>query len=414
MDKAKAIKYCDRAIEISLCAMAFYIPISNALIESFAGLAITAWLVKKIIFGFSLKRLFPGNFLSLSVWVYVAAMFLSALFSSAHIISAKHFVFKTVEYVLLFFIAAEIADLRVLRNVLIAMLFAACLTGIDGIQQFFTHFDFLRHRNQVIVWRINGPFTTPNDFSNYLATLLPLAAVFSFINFNKKWIRPALRVLSVILFVCLVLAATRSAWVAVSASLLLALLFGQIRLFLAGVLLILFVFLTFPFLPAEVRYRATHFFYFHEAGAYFHRKVLWDMGVNMLAQKPIFGQGLGTFMYNFEKFQPAYYPSNWEISYAHNCFLQIAAETGMFGLLSFMAMVSMLFYTCFRRIWSMVKGNLSYTVCGLLLGICAYLVASFFDTCLYSLSLATLFWMMMGLTVAALKLSGNNENNIMV
>ena len=407
VDKARIIKYCDLAIEISLCAMAFYIPISNALIESFAGVAIIAWLIKKVLSGFSLKRLFPGNFLSLPVWVYVAAMFLSVLFSCAHVISVKHFIFKTVEYILLFFIAAEIADLRVLRNVLIAMLFAACLTGIDGIQQFFTHFDFLRHRNQVIVWRINGPFTTPNDFSNYLATLLPLAAVLSFINFKKKWVRTALRALSLILFICLVLAATRSAWVAVSASLLLALLFGQTRLFLAGTLLILFAFLAFPFLPAEVRYRATHFLYFHEAGAYFHRKVLWDMGINMFVQKPFFGQGLGTFMYNFEKFQPAYYPTNWEISYAHNCFLQMAAETGMFGLLSFMAMVSMLFYTCLTRIWSMAKGNLYYTVCGLTLGICAFLIASAFDTSLYSLALSVMFWMMMGLSVAALKLSDN-------
>ena len=404
VDKVRVIKYCDRAIEISLCAIAFYIPISNALIESFAGLAITAWLVKKIISGFTLRRLFPRNFLSLAVWVYVSAMLVSVVFSSAHVISARHFIFKTVEYVLLFFITAEIASPRVLRNVLIAFMFSVCLAGIDGVQQYFTHFDFLRHRAQVIVGRINGPFTTPNDFSNYLATLLPLAAGLSFINFNKKWIRPVLRVLSLILFVCLVLSATRSAWIAVLASLFLAALFGQFRLFLGGVLLVLLVFCARPFLPGAAQLRATHFFYFHEAGAYFHRKILWDMGIDMLAQKPFFGQGLGTFMFNFDKFKPAYYPYNWEISYAHNCFLQMAAETGMIGLLSFMAMVSMLFYTCLRRIWSMVKGYLYHVICGLSLGICAYLVASFFDTCLYSLSLATLFWIMMGLTVAAVKM----------
>jgi len=404
VDKARVIKYCDRAIEISLCVVVFYIPISNALIESFAGFAIAAWLIKKSISRAFWSQLFPRNFLSLPIAIYAAAMLVSVFFSSAPVISIRHFVFKTTEYLLLFFIASQIRDPRALRNILIAFVFSVCLVSIDGIQQYFSGFDFLRHRTKVIAERINGSFTTPNDFANYLVAILPLVAALSFIKFKRKWLRLFLGGLSIALVLCLVLSATRAAWIAVALVLPMALLFRQWKLFLSGVLVLGLIAYLMPHLSQFAEFRITHFLSAHESG-YFHRGLLWKMAVDMLAQKPLFGQGLGTFMFNFEKFKPANYPPTWEISYAHNCFLQMAAETGMFGLLTFVAAVSTLFYTALSRARSMARNNLYYIISGLWLGIFAYLVDSFFDTGLYSLPLAVLFWLMMGLAVAALKMA---------
>lgn len=404
MDKLKVIKFCDRTIEFSLCAVAFYIPISNALIESFVGLAIFAWLVKKIVSGAHLSDLFPADFLSLTVLCFASAMLLSSAFSTNRTISIIHFSFKTVEYLMVFFIAAEVVDRKALRNILIALIFSVGLVGIDGIVQYFFKFEFLRHRPQVIVFRINGPFTTPNDFSNYIVSLLPLAASLVFVRFKEKWLKPVLTAVALALFICLIISATRSAWLALVAALPLALLLGQRRLLLAGLLVITICLCLIPLLPAEAQFRLTHFVNPHEAGQYFHRQLLWDMGINMLAQRPLVGQGLGTFMFNFEKFKPPYYP-DWGVSYAHNCLLQIAAETGMLGLLSFMAVVSALFFICFTTLKSMKKDALFYVLSGLVIGILTYLVASFFDTSLYSLSLATLFWLMMGLASSVARIA---------
>ncbi|MDP2904827.1 MAG: O-antigen ligase family protein [Candidatus Omnitrophota bacterium] len=404
MDKSRIIKYCNRVIEVSLCAVVFYIPISNALIESFAGLAITAWLVKKIISGDFLKRLFPRDFMSLPIWIYIAVMLVSAALSSSRIISAKAFVFKYTEYLLLFFITSEIKDARVLRNILIVFVFSVFLVNLDGIQQHFTSFDFLRQRTRVIAERINGPFSTPNDFSNYLVAVLPVVACLSFIKFKRKWLRPFLAGLSFIILLCLVLSATRAAWIAVVLALPLALFLRQRALSLSGLVFIILIACFMPFLPQFSQSRITHFFYTHESG-YFHRELLWKMAVDMLSQRPFFGQGLGTFMFNFERFRPLNYPWHWEISYAHNCFLQMAAETGMFGLLSFVGVISVMFHAAFSRVRSMARNNNYYIICGVCLGIFTYLVNSFFDTSLYSLSLSVLFWMMMGLCVAAIKMS---------
>jgi O-antigen ligase len=85
------------------------------------------------------------------------------------------------------------------------------------------------------------------------------------------------------------------------------------------------------------------------------------------------------------------------ISYAHNCYLQIWAETGIFSLFSFLIFAGSLF-------WFGIKSFLAkkdYLLIGLLAGISAYLAHAFFDTALYSLPLAFLFWILAGLILAA-------------
>ncbi|MDI6606611.1 MAG: hypothetical protein QME65_05680, partial [Candidatus Omnitrophota bacterium] len=83
-------------------------------------------------------------------------------------------------------------------------------------------------------------------------------------------------------------------------------------------------------------------------------------------------------------------------------FLQIAAETGLMGLISFLLIIMVLFTVSLRLLRRIAKeGFYYYAFCGLNIGIFSYLVSSLFDTNLYSLPLAVLFWLMLGLTVAA-------------
>jgi O-antigen ligase len=80
--------------------------------------------------------------------------------------------------------------------------------------------------------------------------------------------------------------------------------------------------------------------------------------------------------------------------------LQIWAETGIFSLLSFLIFLTLLLGRGIKAF--MINQN--SLVLGLLCGISGFLVHSFFDTHLYSLQLAFLFWSMAGLLVAAANL----------
>jgi len=403
--RERITKYCNKIIEISIYFVAFYIPISKALIETFISLAILAWLIIKVVNKTNFKKIFYPIPLSKPILFYVLACSASALFSSNVGISFHHLFFKTLEYLLVFYIIVEIADKRILRNALIALFFSVTLVGIDGVSQYFTHFDFLRHRTQVISGRINGPYSTPNDFSNYVVTILPLVASFSFFKFKRLWIKPAVIAIFLILFICLIISATRSAWIAFLLAVPLICLLGNRKLFLLTLLLITIALCLLPFLPDMSKSRVVNFFNYNESEHPSHREFLWKIGLNMFLDRPILGQGLGTFMFNFEKFKPKDYPYNWEIAYAHNCFLQIASETGILGFLSFVFIIIVLFFTSFKLL-KIVKGEQFhyYILSGLLTGIFTYLVSSFFDTNLYSLPLAVLFWLLMALTAGINKI----------
>lgn len=405
MSKNKIIRYCNKLIEISLCGIVFYIPISTSFIEIFASLAIVAWLTKKIITKTRFKDILHPNFLRPPILFYLLVCLAATIFSSNQVISFRHLITKTSEYLLLFFIVVEILDKRILRNILIVMVISVGLIGIDGIFQYFTNYDFFRLRTPVIGVRINGPFTTPNDFSNYIVTLLPLVASLSFLRFKKIWIRPTLIINSLILFICLVLSVTRSSWIALLLAIPLVAILGNKRLFLIILLVITITLSFFPLLSGLAKSRIIYFFDYNEAQPVAERQLLWKLGLNMFLDRPILGQGLGTFMYNFDRFKPEEYPFNWGISYAHNCFLQIASETGILGLSTFSSIIIILFLFSFELLRKIKENHFYYYILsGCLLGIFAYLVTSFFDTNLYSLPLAVLFWFMMGLTVGVIKI----------
>ena len=99
-------------------------------------------------------------------------------------------------------------------------------------------------------------------------------------------------------------------------------------------------------------------------------------------------------MANFLKYQPV----TVFVSYAHNCYLQIWAETGIFSLLSFMAFIISVMRLGFKKF---ISSN-DYLLLGILSGTIGFLVHSFFDTNMYSLRLVILFWVWIGLIIARL------------
>jgi len=396
MNRDRLAKYCDRTIEIALYAIIFYIPIATALIESFMGFAILGWLVKKI-FVQPRQNPFAKTPLNKAILFYTLACFLSVLLSSNQGISLKNFIGKNLEYLLFFFIVIEAVNKRVLRNILFVLILSTGLLAVDGLSQYFTHIDFLRHRNQAIEGRINGPFTTPNDYANFMVTLLPIVASVAFIKFKKIALRVAVITVALAVFVCLIFSTTRSAWVALLMALPLLLALKNRKLFLLALVLIIIVISLTSILPAPARFQITHFLDLSKGWTSVHRQILWKMGIKMFLDRPITGQGLATFMYNFNKFKPNDYPENWGISYAHNCFIQIAAETGILGLLSFISIIAILFVLSFKSLAKIKEKRYYYILSGLLISLFIYLTSSFFDTNLYSLPLSFLFWLIMSL-----------------
>lgn len=308
---------------------------------------------------------------------------------------------KTLEYALLFVIAADVTsrDTRVGDRALQMLLAAAWLVVAYGLLQEWRlahtalHMDPFRGQ-QIAYGRMVGPYPSPNDLATFLlvAVLLLLGRMVDGFGVRRKgsW------VLSGLLLGCLARTTSRAAWLGFLAGLLVLLMArprrarvwgvaGAAGLTVAGLLL----FFRRADLPSVLA--------FTDIGMQ-ERRAMWETGWRMFAAQPLLGQGLNTFMANYAAFaaDPSHSPA-----YAHNCLLQLAAEVGVFGVATFGWFLASLFAACWRVLRRVAHApsdepEARAWLIGLVAALAAFLVQSLFDTNLYALRQATLFWTLAG------------------
>ena len=82
----------------------------------------------------------------------------------------------------------------------------------------------------------------------------------------------------------------------------------------------------------------------------------------------------------------------------------MAVEIGIVGLLSFLWIVLTIFRKSLKVLNTMRDHFLRFLLLGVLAGYGGFLVHSFFDTNFYSVQLASLMWLLMGLIIAIPKI----------
>lgn len=394
MGKIKITKVCDNVILFSLYAIAFFLPISKAIIEGFSILAITSYLIKKLV---SFEDI-PKTPLNLPLFIYLFICIISISISSNLKISARTFFAKTLQDFAFFFVVAEtLNSKRRLKNVLSVLFLSSLVLGIDGLYQYFTHKDFLRNR-PLTFSRIYASLITANAFGCYLTMVIPFLISRFFYKFKVKISRFIYFALLILLFICLLLTASRGAWLAFLTSILfMSIWLRSLVVFL--IVLGIVVLITRIFYPPFVKEKLTKFLVFSDTSS-IERKFIWQVGWKMFITKPWIGLGLGTFMFNFKKFIANGY--EYGPAYAHNCYLQMASEIGIIGLVSFLLILVSFFYSGIKALNTYEKKFSWYVLLASLAAISGYCVQMAVDTILYSLDLGMLFWLVLGMGVAAM------------
>ena len=183
------IQKCDKIMVFAFCAMIFFLPISSAMVESLFGVVFLAFIVKRSLFfkgllaseqkGNPVKLFMTAfkpvpNLVIKPVVFFMGAVMLSTFLSQYKATALKGFFFDLLQGVFLFFIFVECFNTQKrLKIFLAAFLASAFLVGIDGVVQYFTHTDFLRH-HPVTDGRITGPFRHANDLGAYLTVICPV------------------------------------------------------------------------------------------------------------------------------------------------------------------------------------------------------------------------------------------------
>jgi len=385
MRREKVRIILDRCIEYLLYVMIFFIPISIAAIEIFFGLTLFCFLIKKILRpDFKFVKNPTHFFLFLFFGFCAFSLFNSGVYFSK---SLRVLFSKWLEYILIFIIVGETLNTpKRLRNAIFILLATSGLIAADGIFQQFRGIDFLRQRI-LVDGRMTATFQNQNDFAAYLVPVVLLSISLVFSSQVKKQYRWIPLFLGILLGVCLILTFSRGAWLGFLVGLfLLAFLSKEIKVSIFFICIFL-VFISIPVLRQRVSYT------FLPGGDAQRISIAWTAW-SMIKENPLFGKGLGTFMDYFSQY--ATIPG---VYYAHNCYLQIWAESGIFSLLSFLGFLGILLSKGIK----IFKKNQNFILLGLICGISGFLIHSFFDTQLYSLQLAVLFWIIMGLIVTLSK-----------
>jgi putative inorganic carbon (HCO3(-)) transporter len=322
--------------------------------------------------------------LNLPIAAFVFIAILSAFNSVSFALSFRGFFFKLVEGVALYFITIEaVSDERALNNILRVLLFSMALTAADGIFQLITGTDFIRHFYAGRM--MQGPFHNPNGFSGWLLIMVFLA--FGLARSGKNN-RPAMWFLTGLLVICLVLTYSRGAWTAAALALIFMAILKDRKVFVITTVIALILCFIIPC-------------YIKGASSWAMRSCLWREALQIIEDFPLLGTGINTYA----NIGPHYAIVGGGGSYPHNCYLQMAAETGLLGVGAFVWVIFALFKTSLANLKIIKDPFYKTLLTGMLAGLFGFLAHSFVDTDIYTLQLVNLMWVMIGLIVAAQKIA---------
>ena len=184
--------------------------------------------------------------------------------------------------------------------------------------------------NPGVSGRVYATFYNPNNFAEILVLLTPCAFV-AFM--TEERVTNAAKVLVGLSFVlpivALVLTLSRSAWI--SFALCVGSFIALANLKLIPLFLILAV-MAVPFLPASIINRVMSLFTGNDTSMGY-RLYIWEASLKALGADPLTGGGLGTNNF-FDAYRKFMVPEACVATHAHNMYLEIWLETGLFGFLS--------------------------------------------------------------------------------
>ena len=426
----KTIDYADKAMFFGCCAMTFFLPISNALVESFFGVILLSFLIKRTAIFIELKRSSNlAGFLSkiklffksykpaatqcnYAIFLYIFAAFLSAIFGKYPIISFEGLVSKLLEGIIIFWIFVEAISSRDRFKIWLTIFLGISFVVINnGIFQYIFKKGFVHGYSEAILTegRIQSCFKHSNKLAGYLVFVIPilLSRFIQFIpTFNKrnnivetKTKRTSLlvkRIFYGVFFlaglICLGLTFSRSAWIAIIASFIF-MVWGRRRITIVlAICISLFLMIFIPKMLKERKINTTG-----EDGIFntSSRPQYWSSALIIIKENPIFGTGINTYSKVGREYEREG-KIEWG-GYPHNCYLQMWAELGILGLLAFFWILYRIFSSSINVLRQCGDKKMFNLLLGVLAGFLGFLVHSFFDTNFYAGKIAVLMWIMIGI-----------------
>ena len=360
-----------------IAALAF--PKLNSAYSLILLLFLASWTIAK---GFPSKRALPLKFAPTAFCLVLA---ISICASKNMVISANE-LYKYATGLLLFITAASFNH-KERANTLKVIVWAGLVISLIALNQYFFEFKVVlnyitKHRitspfamDLISQKRVFSPFVTPNVLAGFLIMVIPLA-----LTLKKRvlFLPPMLLALILTeslggligLFLVLILYYCLRGKIYTK-----KIIFFTVSIITALILIILFIRSnassqhTRPLFSLSMRW------------AY------WKQTLGIIMKSPISGAGLGNFDLRFTR-------------YAHNSYLEIWAEMGILGLISFLWLVFVSFAACLQNLRAQPSASRDHTSVGLLVSSAAFLIDNLINFTFFLPEVALVWWVIMGLMIS--------------
>lgn len=387
----------DRWIYLAVLALLAGLTFSPALMEIATVAGLIGWV------GFKMKTGLRIPFEKKIFYPFAGYVLLSSLsfFWSQYPAQSFRGIFKVLQQGFVFWLAVEAVNTRQRHQGLLgAVLFLFILTGFDGMWQLVSVFDFLRHIHFEPASsgaRVSASFKNYGLLAAYCVTFLPVLISQTGKSGGKKTL--FLRCLGIALGLLLLFwTRMRGAWIAFWLGGLFFLCFERKKIYL-----VCFLLLSAAGVLALPRAMLIHLDAEGKEQSLVERFYLWDRAIEVIEAKPLTGTGINTYAVAHQEFDQRH---NWRVRnyYAHNGYLQMAAETGLPTLLLFLAFLFFYFLETMRALRAVRDEIERRTLVGMLTGILNFMLFGMIDTIFHNEVSVLAFWFLLGWGMAYRKM----------
>lgn len=284
-----------------------------------------------------------------------------------------------------------------LYKVMTSLAISAALTAFWGIVQFKFFGTVAREwvdadvANQISA-RAYSVFLNPNVFAEYIVLLTPIVVALFWANKDgfKKFV---FLMIVALLLLSLLLTYSRGGLLSLGIAALVFLFFNYRPLIAVAIPLALF---SINFLPESIQNRIFSIINIKDSSTSYRFKI-WSITKDVIKDHPMTGVGFGhkPFKQVFET-----YIRSMPIYHAHNTYLQMMAEGGLTGILTFLFVVIASIVQTLRTIYNTTDKKIKTYACGILAAIIGILAHGMFEDILYIYRIIITIWIILALSTS--------------
>jgi O-antigen ligase/Tfp pilus assembly protein PilF len=434
------------AIETSVIALVVLVPIAfypycrTVFIPAKELIAEILVILGLMFWGFKVlsqeKAKLTSSTLNFPILSFISICILSLIWSNSFFVSLKELPLFLAGPLLYFIITNNISNERQISRILNILLIVGGLFGIYGILQY-KGIDFSFWLRNIGRQQVFGLFGNVNFFAEYLIIPLPIAVSLFFATQNK--LKKILLLIGIIVMgVSLTATFTRGSYLGFGVSLIFMFflfLFSRGKSFVKEnkklfivIFLAIIIILSLFIIPNPLNKSGTVISKIKNRisvgqliqGHNIKRRIAtWKFTVLMIKDHPLLGSGIGTYKYNTLKYQAEFFKQGENRSLyphgfadkAHNEYLQLWAEMGIVGLGIFIWLI-ISYFSCGLKILRKIKDEYKQgIIIGLMGSVVAVLIDGLFGFPLHLPATVILFWLVLALTIATIKIDADAEEN---